>query len=242
MQAVILAGGLGTRIRAESGDLPKALIPIQGVPFLFYQMSWLRQNGVSRVVVSVGYGADLIRKALAGRFGDITISFADEKDRLRGTGGALRYALDLGLLDEQFFVLYGDSYLPIDIAPIWKSADWGRVPTMSVMRNDSQWDKSNVVFRDGRVLLYDKRERDPAGAGMHYIDYGISVLQRDLVEHMVPADTIYDLADVFTPLSRAGALRGYEVTKRFYEIGSPDGLRSFREYVGQHPELLLELR
>ena len=118
MQCIILAGGKGTRIRERSGDLPKALIPVLGKPFIFYQLAWLARQAVTKVVLSLGYRGNMIKAAVGdgSRFG-LSVVYADEGDALRGTGGALRLIADLGLLESGFFVLYGDSFLPVDLAP-----------------------------------------------------------------------------------------------------------------------------
>jgi NDP-sugar pyrophosphorylase family protein len=171
MQCVVLAGGLGSRIRERSGDLPKALIPVLGKPFVFYQLEWLARQNIDRIVMSIGYRGDMIAKAVGdGSQYGLQISYTDEGDKLRGTGGALRYIADLALLDSSFFILYGDSYLPIELTPIWEASGRGRFCTMAVMHNKGRWDRSNVVFKDGKVLLYNKSANDPAAAGMHYIE------------------------------------------------------------------------
>jgi NDP-sugar pyrophosphorylase family protein len=129
-----------------------------------------------------------------------------------------------GALDESFFVLYGDSFLPVDFAPIWSAFQSGRAPAgrapalMTVLRNEGRWDSSNVVYSNGLVTLYDKRAANPE---MLYIDYGLSAFRRAVIEQSTDAD----LSTLFHRLSVAGDLAGYEVTDRFYEIGSPQGLR-----------------
>lgn len=232
MQCVILAGGLGTRIRSRSGDLPKALLPVLGKPFVGYQLDWLKQQGIDNVVLSVGYRGGLIADVIGNgaQFG-LSVSYSDEGEVLRGTGGALRYAAEQDLLDEAFFVLYGDSYLPIDFAPVWRTSDSGKACTMTVMRNQGRWDRSNVVVRDGQLVLYDKFVPDPVAAGMEFIDYGLSILRRDvIVEEMAPGEKC-DLAHLLTKLSKEGRLRGHEIFERFYETGSPEGLDDFEAYI-----------
>jgi NDP-sugar pyrophosphorylase family protein len=243
MQVVILAGGLGTRIRSLSGDRPKALIPIRGIPFIEYQLFWLAQQGVRQVVLSIGYRADMIRSVIGhGQQFGLRVTYADEGDQRRGTAGALRYAADLALLDASFLVLYGDSYLPIDIVPVWAASDKGRRPIMTVLQNQGKWDKSNVRYHSGRPILYDKLCPDPSGAGMEYIDYGLSVLPRDLITSAVPMGGAADLADVLGAASVRGLIDGFEVSERFYEIGSPQGVRDFEAFVDQHPQLVPVLR
>ena len=232
MQCVILAGGLGTRIRDRSGGLPKALIPVLGKPFVFYQLEWLKRQNVDRVVLSIGYGGDLIAGAVGdgSRFG-LTVAYADEGGDLRGTGGALRFIADQDMLDQGFFVLYGDSYLPIDIAPVWRISEEGSVPTMTIIKNENRWDKSNVVFDDGELILYDKSATDPAALGMSYIDYGLSVLTKDAIIEGIPSGAVMDLSQLLHRLSVERRLRACEVFHRFYEVGSPQGLDDFTSFV-----------
>jgi MurNAc alpha-1-phosphate uridylyltransferase len=232
MQCVILAGGIGTRIRERSGDMPKALIPVLGKPFIFYQLAWLACQAVTRVVLSIGYRGSMIQSAVGNgsQFG-LSVAYADEGDALRGTGGALRFIADLGLLEPGFFVLYGDSFLPIDLAPMWRVSEKGRACTMAVLRNRGRWDKSNVVFKDGKIVLYDKFASDQDAADMEYIDYGISVLTRDVILGEIHSDEVADLAKLLNCLSIQGRLKGHEVFERFYEIGSPQGLDDFEAYI-----------
>jgi NDP-sugar pyrophosphorylase family protein len=125
-------------------------------------------------------------------------------------------------------VLYGDSYLPIDYAAVAVAFRASRQPAlMTVFCNEDQWDTSNVVFEDGTIGLYDKTRHLPE---MRHIDYGLSVLRRDVLERW-PADESFDIADVYRKLAAEGRLAGYEVTQRFYEIGSPAGLAELEEFL-----------
>jgi NDP-sugar pyrophosphorylase family protein len=243
MQVVILAGGLGTRIRPLSGDRPKALIPIHGIPFIEYQLFWLAQQGIRQVVLLIGYRADMIRSVVGdGRQFGLCVTYADEGEQLRGTAGALRYAADLDILDAGFLVLYGDSYLPTDIMPVWAAYENGRRPIMTVLQNRGRWDKSNVRYHSGRPIFYDKHCPDPAAAGMDYIDYGLIVLPRNLITSAVPTGGAADLADVLGAASRHGLIDGFEVSERFYEIGSPQGVRDFEAFIAEHPQLVSVLK
>jgi NDP-sugar pyrophosphorylase family protein len=102
---------------------------------------------------------------------------------------------------------------------------------MTVFKNESRWDKSNVIFDGRMVTLYDKHHRVRPAADFEYIDYGLSALARRVVTDEVPAGTKADLADLFFALSQRGELAGYEARERFYEIGSPEGLRDFGTWV-----------
>jgi NDP-sugar pyrophosphorylase family protein len=220
MQCVILAGGLGTRMRPLTDTVPKTLLPVRGRPFAWYQLDWLARHGVTEVVYCIGHQGDKIRRYWQTEPSPIaSLRFVDEGEQLRGTGGALRLALAEGALDHSFFVLYGDSFLPIDFAPVWSAFQSGRASAMmTVLRNEGRWESSNVVYSNGLVALYEKRSKNPE---MRYVDYGLSAFRRPVIEQSDDAD----LSALFHRLSLAGELAGYEVTERFYEIGSPQGLR-----------------
>jgi NDP-sugar pyrophosphorylase family protein len=233
LQCVVLAGGEGTRMRPLTETMPKALIPVLGKPFAHWQLELLAGQGVRDVVFCVGYRAQMLadRVGDGSRFG-LTVRWCDEGEQLRGTAGAIRLALDRGLLADAFFVLYGDSYLPVSFAAVeaaWRKSR--RPAVMTVLRNEERWDRSNCIYRDGLVVLYDKSR--PAGrrGEMSWIDYGLSVLTSRVVEERVPAGTVADLAEVQRELSIAGELAGMEVRERFYEAGSPAGLRDFEAYL-----------
>lgn len=233
MQCLILAGGPGTRMRPLTDHLPKSLIPVNGVPFVHYQLDRLARQGVRKIVFSVGYLGDMIRDFVGdGARRRLEIAWVDEGKRLLGTAGAVRLAVDEGVMDEEFMVIYGDSYPLIELSSLWKAAKGRADLTMAVFRNDGRWDKSNVIFKDGRVILYEKGRNDEAAIGMRHIDYGLSVLSRKAIIEQVAPGEWADLADVFHRLSIEGRLSGYEVADRFYEIGSPEGLKGFEAYLG----------
>ena len=229
VQCLILAGGLATRMRPLTERIPKALIPVAGRAFVDHQLDWLAGHGVTEVVLSIGYRGDEIRAHVGDRTaGGLRVRYVDEGSNLRGTAGALRLALDEGVLEERFLVTYGDSFLPIDFGVVFRAfADGGAPALMTVFRNDGRWDQSNVIFEDGRVVLYDKQRRGRPAADFAYIDYGLSALERRVIADEIPAGTKADLAELFFALSRRGDLAGFEVQERFYEIGSPEGLEDF---------------
>ena len=239
MQCVILAGGLGTRMRPFTEGMPKALIPVgePGVPFIDFQLAWLASHGVSDVILSIGYRGEMLREHVGSgeRFG-VAVRYVDEGTKLRGTAGALRLAVEGGVLDDTFLVTYGDSFLPIDFGRVGAAYVASKKnAAMTVLHNGGRWDTSNVVFEAGSLVLYDKKRVDRPVADFQYIDYGLTALSRAVVERVVPpGDGPHDLAAVFHDLSVAGQLLGIEVTERFYEIGSPQGLVDFSEWILAH--------
>ena len=171
-------------------------------------------------MLCVGYRGEMIEKEFGdgSRFG-LRLTYSFDGPELLGTGGALKKALPL--LGERFFVLYGDSYLPIDYAaPARAFLASGKLGLMTVFRNEGRWDTSNVRFEDGAIKTYDKEQRTPE---MRYIDYGLGVLDPIALSRW-PAGKAFNLADVYQQLIAQGELAGYEVHQRFYEIGSPEGL------------------
>ncbi|MCU1655735.1 MAG: Nucleotidyl transferase [Pseudonocardiales bacterium] len=226
MQCVILAGGLGTRMWPDAKTTPKTLLPVAGRPFAWWQLNWLAESGVDSVVYCIGHLGEQIRDFVGDGSGwGLHVAYADEGDQLRGTAGAIALASDDDVLDERFLVLYGDSWLQIDPADVLRDAEESDLPAlMTVFDNHGEWDGSNVVYAGGRVRRYEKG-LDPAPPEMHWIDYGLSVFTRDLIDTRVPRDRPSDLAPLCTSLAAAGDLAGYVATERFYEIGSPQGLR-----------------
>ena len=228
----LLAGGLATRLGPITATVPKGLVEVDGRPFIDHQLELLRRNGVRQVVLCVGHLGEQLEAHLGdGSFLGMDLRYSYDGDKLLGTGGAVRRALPL--LGEEFWVMYGDSYMDIDYPAILDF--FGRsdaVALMTVIRNDNRWDRSNVLFEDGRLLSYDKRAPRPE---MRHIDYGVALLRRPVLER-VPAGVPWDLADVYHDLVAEGAMVGYAVTQRFYEIGTPSGLDETRAYLAaRHP-------
>jgi MurNAc alpha-1-phosphate uridylyltransferase len=232
MQCVVLAGGMATRMRPLTEAVPKALLPVAGRPFADHQLRWLARGGVHDVVFAVGYLGDRIRAfARHGAAWDLRIRYVDEGHQLKGTAGALRLAYDAGVLQPAFAVLYGDSYLQVDIGRVFAEFERSRPDVlMTVFRNDGAFDRSNARL-DGGSVVYDKTVPDPAAAGMHHIDYGLSIIDRDAVLPEVRPGAVADLADVYRRLSHEGRVGGFEVHDRFYEIGSPDGLAELEAHL-----------
>jgi NDP-sugar pyrophosphorylase family protein len=226
LPVALLAGGLATRLRPITELIPKALVEVAGRPFVAHQMEWLQSQGVTQVVLLVGYRGEMIRDALGdGSAGGMRFDYVFDGPQLLGTGGALRQAL--GTLGPAFIVMYGDSYLRCDLRDIERTFEAsGRLALMTVLRNDNRWDRSNVLFEHGQLRAYDKHH--PA-TDMRHIDYGLGVL-RDSALTRYAANTHLDLAEVYRDLLAEGELIGYEVTERFFEIGSPDGLAETRAW------------
>lgn len=227
LPVAILAGGLATRLHPLTERMPKALVEVAGKPFAVHQLELLKRHGYSQVVFCVGYLGDMVQEVLGdgGRWG-VNVGYVSDGDRLLGTGGALRKALPL--LGECFLVLYGDSYLDCDYQGIESAfVRSGKLGLMTVFRNSNRWGRSNVLFRNGQIECYDKHHPSP---DMQHIDYGVEALNAGVFESYLP-DTVMDLSTVLEDLVARGELAAFEVDQRFYEIGSPDGLRETHDYL-----------
>jgi NDP-sugar pyrophosphorylase family protein len=225
LPVAILAGGLATRLRPITEKIPKALVSVAGEPFLSHQLRMLKEQGISRAVLCIGHLGEMIEAEYGdGEAWGVKLSYSHDGPHQLGTGGALRQALPL--LGESFFVLYGDSYLPInyrEVAAAWKAS--AQPALMTVFRNEGAWDTSNVEFGDGRIVRYDKRDRTPA---MLHIDYGLSIFTASA---FLEKPAAFDLSDVQRELVLAGKMAGFESFRRFYEIGSHAGLAELEEFL-----------
>lgn len=226
-QCVILAGGLATRLRPITKNIPKAMLDIEGVPFIEYQIKLLKKYGINNIILCVGYKGEMIEDYLKdGTHLGVKINYSYE-ETLLGTGGAIRNAIKI--LNEHFLVLYGDAYLNINYKTIFDYLEKVNYSALlGVYKNEGKFDTSNVLFLDDKFILYDKE--NPIQE-MKYIDYGVSVLSRKTIEEYIPPDVFYDLADCYNELSRKKKLAGYEVKERFYEIGSFSGLNEFKTFI-----------
>lgn len=223
----ILAGGLATRLRPLTDAIPKALVDINGEPFVFHQLRLLRRAGIERVVLCVGY----LGEQVAERVGDgaalgLDVTYSLDGPQLLGTAGAVKRALSL--LGDSFFVVYGDSYLECDYAAVQKAfVESDKPALMTVYRNEGNWDTSNVEFAGGRILAYDKRQHTPR---MRHIDYGLGVFHATAFDGVRAGETC-DLAALYQALLARDRLAACEVAQRFYEVGSPAGIDELRQHL-----------
>lgn len=226
MQVAILAGGLATRLKGLTSNRPKSMIKIQGKPFLEYQLELLHKRGIRDVVLCIGHMGRQIKDYFKdGKSYDMNISYSCE-DKLLGTGGALKNAKDL--LEDVFFTMYGDSYLSLDLPDVmryFKCRD--KLALMTVYKNHDLCDRSNTVIKENLVKKFSKGKKT---ADMVFIEYGANIF-RKAVLNLIPENRFYPLENLFPKLIEKEELLAFESKERFYEVGSPNGLREFREYV-----------
>ena len=227
LPAVILAGGLATRLRPITRTIPKSMIEICGEPFAHWQMKKLAQGGVVEIVYCVGYKSEMIEKFLGdGSQYGVNVKYSHDGSKQLGTGGAIIKALPY--LGDKFMVLYGDSYLQIDYKKVQERyEESGKPALMTVYANNGKFDASNVNFTGGVLRHYQKGN---ASVEMTHIDYGLSCFDMSVFSSY-DSSIPFDLAQIFTDLASKDLLAGFEAKERFYEIGSHQGILDFAAYV-----------
>ncbi len=227
LPVAILAGGLATRLYPVTRTIPKALILLNGRPFIDHQLRLLKEKGVSQVILCVGNLGFMIEEFVGdGLQWGLDVQFSYDGKILLGTGGAIKKAARI--LPDEFMILYGDSYLDIDLKPVVQRFYMENLPVlMTVYRNQNALDVSNILIKDGRILKYNKNDRDPA---MEYIDYGLTVIRKEIFDNY-PSDKPFDFSLVLSQSVDAGLVAAYEVRQRFYEIGSVQGKKETENYI-----------
>ena len=223
----ILAGGFGTRLGQMSKNTPKYLVEIAGRPFADWQLKLLRENGYTNLVFCVSHKSKEIQEYLGnGSRYNLNITYSLDGEEQLGTGGAIKKALPI--LGKEFAVIYGDSYLPINYSNtenfFIQSKGMG---VMTVYKNKDKFDRSNIDFHSGKVVGYDKKNQ---GFDWEYIDYGLTYFRSSAFDQ-APTRKAFDLSELINTLTHERKIDGYEVFKRFYEVGSLGGIKELSEFL-----------
>lgn len=227
LQAVILVGGLGTRLAPLTRSVPKPMVMVAGKPFLEHEMRLLKRAGIADFVLCVGH----LGEQVEAHFGDgrelgVRVRYSYDGPRLLGPAGALKKAEPL--LEERFFVTYGDAYLRTDYGAMMEAlAQSGRLAVMAVYENRNRYGRSDVEVSGGRVVRYDK---SGTGAQMEWVNFGVSALTRRALA-LVPEGRECGEEEFYGQLIRRGELLAFPVRERFYEIGTPASLREFERFI-----------
>jgi MurNAc alpha-1-phosphate uridylyltransferase len=218
-----MAGGLGTRMSRFTKEIPKALIPVSGQPFIRRQLHNLSSQGISQVIISTGYLGDQIEAEVSENCPKgMTVTCVSDGPVLLGTGGSLRRIFDLGLLDDVFLYTYGDSYLTVDHMTVAQSYDPAIAEAlMTVCENSGGHEVGNAIVKNGMVTLYKKNLND---VRMKWIDYGLSVISSEALTTHIAANETSDIALMFESLSTENKLQAFFSSERYFEIGSMTGL------------------
>jgi NDP-sugar pyrophosphorylase family protein len=234
LQVVILAGGMGTRLGSLTRDIPKPLQDVAGKPYLHYQLVWLGGQGFHKVLLLTGYLGEQIEQAFGnGEVYGLDIRYSKESEPL-GTGGALRHGMEM--LDEAFILLYGDSFLPISLPEVeQRFLELDREGMLVVFDNriENTTVPSNVALDESGdiVLRYAKETEDP---DLQFVEAGVLCFRRSVVNR-IPAETKISLEeDIYPQMIEENALAGFVTQQRFYDIGTTDRLRKFKEVINDY--------
>jgi len=234
MQAVILAGGLGTRLGELTRDMPKVMLPFNDKPFLYYIISLLQKQGIKDVVLCIGYLGERVKNFFGnGKKLGVNIKYSAEDVKLLGTGGALRQARHL--LNEYFLVLNGDTYLPADYLEVEKEyLRLGRKAMMVVYNNEVKTGvKNNIALdRDRMVVSYDKKGTSP---DLKYAEAGAVILQKETLGFIPEGEKVSFEDGIYQRLIAQGEMAAYITQQRFYDIGTPEQRLVFGELVKKVP-------
>jgi NDP-sugar pyrophosphorylase family protein len=229
LQAVILAGGQGTRLRPLTDKVTKSMISISGKPFIEYEIALLKRNAVDDLVICTGYGGAAIQRY----FGDgtafgVRINYSDDGEQLLGTAGSLKKAKPL--LSQCFFLTFGDAYPILDYPVTYQHfLSTNKTAMMVVNKNMSKYGRSNTIVQNGLVTYYSKSEKR---RGMDYIEFGVTYMKKHAVD-LVPDTAPVDLGILYRQIIARNEMAAFEVDQRIYDIGSPQGLGEFRNLVEQ---------
>jgi NDP-sugar pyrophosphorylase family protein len=223
---LILAGGFGTRISNKYPNIPKFLVPINNVPFAFYQLRLLKKMGFSDVILCVGYKKELIKKLIknGANFG-LHIEYSEDEEQPLGTGGAIKKASRH--ISSPFCVIYGDSYLEFDFAKAYQTFIFSKKKAlMTIFHNRNEQEKSNILMENNEIILFDKVNQN---LDMEYIDYGFQIFSSDIFENY--KNNIFDLSDPVKKLIAEKQMATHEVYNCFFEIGSLEGICALENYL-----------
>ena len=226
MQIVILCGGLATRLGSLAKDTSKSMIQIKGKPFLEYQIENVKKHLITDIVLCVGHLSEQIKDYFGnGEKLGVNIRYSYDKDKPLGPIGALINAETL--LQDTFFIMYGDSYVFVDFDKIYSYfKKQNTLALMVVYQNFDKFDSSNVIISNEKVAKYGGEKTKETT----YIDYGVSLFRKKIFGN-IPADTFYSTSSLFPKLVKQKELLAYEVKKRLYHIGTPEALKEFKKYI-----------
>jgi D-glycero-alpha-D-manno-heptose 1-phosphate guanylyltransferase len=219
MEAIVLAGGLGTRLASRLHGLPKPMAPVAGRPFLEILLNQLHRSGCTRVLLAVGHRHSVIQDHFGASFHGIEIDYAVESVPL-GTGGAIRLAL-AHAREESVLVLNGDTFLDADYAAMLRfHASQGAAVTLALVHRDEVSRYGSVTIESRRVVGFE--EKGSSGSG--WISAGTYVLQRNLAWPSALPEKFSIERDFFVPEVAQLRPAAYIVDGFFLDIGIPEDL------------------
>ena len=235
-QAVILAGGRGTRMQPITNDRPKPMVPILGRPFLEYQIEQLRGQGFERVLMLLGYLPEVVQNYFGdGTAWGVHIEYSvTEPDQLTSS----RVATARHMIDPCFLLLYCDNYWPMQMNRMWtRFCQAGKPALITVYSNKDGYSRGSVrLDQDGHVRVFDRLRTTP---GLREVEISYAILT-DLALDLLPEqDTLFEEA-IYTPLAQQGRLTAYVSDHRYYSVGSLQRLPATEAFMRREPTVILD--
>lgn len=229
MQAVILVGGLGTRFRPLTLNTPKPMIPVMGKPYLEYQLQYLKRYNVTDILLCVGYLGEKIQSHFGdGQSRDMNITYSFEQVPL-GTGGALKNAEIF--LDDCFYLIYGDSFLPVNYSSLEKyffEVDKEVLMVLYDNREDTSVPNNVALDNAGMVTQY---EKDKESSNLQFVDAGVLALKKEVLESIPPDKEVSLEKEILPDYIVRQECAGFVTRERFYDIGTSERLKRFETYL-----------
>lgn len=231
VEAIVLVGGLGTRLRAVVDDVPKPLAPVAGRPFLAWVLDRLARQGMKRVVLAAGYRAEMVREVIGTAWNGMGIEYSVEESPL-GTGGAIRQAAALLSVDGAH-VLNGDTFLEYDMSRMADATREAGASLGMALAKVEDTGRYGLVARQADGAITGFHEKTQGGSG--YINAGCYYLSAETLARL-PAGGAYSFeAAVLPGLAASGDIYGYTGTSRFIDIGVPEDYRRAQDLFSARP-------
>ncbi len=235
-QAVILAGGRGTRMRPITDDRPKPMVPILGLPFLEYQIEQLRDQGFERVLLLLGYLPDVVQNYFGdGRRWGVHIDYSvTAPEQLTSS----RVATARHMIDDCFLLLYCDNYWPMQMDRLWaRFREAGKPGLITVYANNDGYSRGSVLLDQNRhVRVFDRLRTTP---GLREVEISYAILTDTSLALLPAQDTLFEEA-IYTPLAEQGRLTAYVSDHRYYSVGSLDRLPAAEAFMRREPTVILD--
>jgi D-glycero-alpha-D-manno-heptose 1-phosphate guanylyltransferase len=217
MEAIILTGGFGTRLRTVVSDLPKPMAPVNGKPFLWYIMKWLRQYPVDKIIMAAGYMSRSLVEYFGYSFLDMPVDYMVEEQPL-GTGGAMKYALGKARA-KSILVINGDTYFPIDLNRFYSfhTTAGSRISiALKRMRDFSRY--GSIDLSGDTIIRFNEKKECREGV----INGGIYFVERQFMEEQRLPDVFSLEKDILERVAGTRVLKGLEFDNTFIDIGVPE--------------------
>lgn len=240
MQAFILAGGLGTRLRSVVNDRPKPLAPIGSMPFLEHQLLFLKANQVSDFVFCLGYRHEQIEDYFGdGQRWGVSITYSVE-DQPLGTAGALKHAQCYA--NEAFLVLNGDTFVDLDISSLFQAHGFHQnerpdcLATIALTETDDPRNYGSISLGENDTIVAFREKKGAAESDVHYVNAGVYVLEPCILDWIPVSQKVSLERHVFPCVVESNQrICGFRTGGFFVDIGTPEGYHRFQEHVGGIP-------